>query len=80
MLQCQHETLSFKQVHVFFDWKCIEAVNNDFDKTFSETFSEKKKLPINNLSDSDKKAVEYFLKRYDPNITKVDKGGATTIR
>ena len=49
----------------------IEAVNNDADKTFLE----KKKLPINNLSNSDKKAIEYFSKLDDLIITKQVKEG-----
>ena len=44
-----------------------------------ERFSDKKKLPKNNLKDTDEKAREYFSKRNDPVITKADKGGATVI-
>ena len=38
-----------------------------------------KKLPKNNLTDTDKSAIEYFSKRNDLVITKADKGGATVI-
>ena len=40
---------------------------------------EKKKLPRNNLSESDKVAIYYFTKREDIVITKADKGGAAAI-
>lgn len=41
--------------------------------------SQRKKLPINNLSNNDKKAIQYFSKRDDLIITKADKEGATVI-
>ena len=44
-----------------------------------ERFSDTKKLPKNNLTDTDKNAIEYFSKRKDLVITKADKGGATVI-
>ena len=53
----------------------IEAVNKDIVERFSDT----KKLPKNNLTDTDKNAIEYFSKRNDLVITKVDKGRATVI-
>ena len=53
----------------------IEAVNKDIVKRFSDT----KKLPKNNLTDTDKNAIEYFSKRKDLVITKADKGGANVI-
>ena len=53
----------------------IEAVNKDIVERFSDT----KKLPKNNLTDTDKNAIEYFLKRNDLLITKANKGGATVI-
>ena len=39
----------------------------------------KKELPRNNLSKSDKAAIDYFTKREDIVTTKADKGGATVI-
>ena len=53
----------------------IEAVNKDIVERFSDT----KKLPKNNLPDTDKNAIEYFSKCNDLVITKADKGGATVI-
>ena len=53
----------------------IEAVNKDI----VERFSDQNKLPKNNLTDTDKNAIEYFSKRNDLVITKADKGGATVI-
>ena len=44
-----------------------------------ERFSDKNKLPENNLTDTDKNAIEYFLKRNDLVKTKADKGGVTVI-
>ena len=44
-----------------------------------ERFSDKNKLVQNNLTDTEKNAVEYFLKCNSPVIMKVDKGGATAI-
>ena len=44
-----------------------------------ERFSDTKKLPKNNLTDTDKSAIEYISKRKDLVITKADKGGATVI-
>ena len=40
---------------------------------------EKKKFPRNNLSESDKAAIDYFAKQEDIVITKADKVGATVI-
>ena len=40
---------------------------------------EKKKFPRNNLSESDKAAIDYLTKQEDIVITKADKGGATVI-
>ena len=40
---------------------------------------EEKKLPRNNLSESDKAAIHYFTKQEDIVITKLDKGGTTAI-
>ena len=40
-----------------------------------ERFSDKNKLPKDNLTDTDKNAIEYFSKRNDLVITKADKGG-----
>ena len=42
-------------------------------------FSDTKKLSKNNLTDTDKTAIEYFSKRNDLVITKADKGRATVI-
>ena len=53
----------------------IEAVKKDI----VERFSDKKKLPKSDLTDTDKNAVEYFSKCNDLVITKADKGGATVI-
>ena len=44
-----------------------------------ERFSDKKKLPQNNVTDTEKKAVEYFFKCNNPVILKAEKGGATAI-
>ena len=44
-----------------------------------ERFSDTKKLPKNNLTDTDKNAIKYFSKRNDLVLTKADKGGATVI-
>ena len=44
-----------------------------------ERFSDIKKLPKNNLTDTDKNAIEYFPKRNDLVITKADKSGAIVI-
>ena len=44
-----------------------------------ERFSDTKKLPKNNLTDTDKNATEYFSKRNHLVITKADKGGANVI-
>ena len=44
-----------------------------------ERFSNTKKLPKNNLTDTDKNAIEYFLKRNDLVITKADKDGTIVI-
>ena len=40
---------------------------------------EKKNLPRNNFSISDKRAKDYFRKREDIVLTKDEKGGATVI-
>ena len=48
-------------------------------KDIVERFSDKNKLVQNNLTDTEKNAVEYFLKCNSPVIMKVDKGGATAI-
>ena len=40
---------------------------------------EKKKLPRNYFSESDKAAIDYFTKREDIVITETDKGGPTAI-
>ena len=53
----------------------IEAANKDIVERFSDT----KKLPKNQLTDTDKNAIEYFWKRNDLVITKEGKGGATVI-
>ena len=42
-------------------------------------FSDKNKLAQNNLTDTEKNAVEYFLKCNNPVIMKADKGRATAI-
>ena len=44
-----------------------------------EWFSDKTKLPKNNLTDIHKKALEHFSKRNDLVITKADKRGETVI-
>ena len=44
-----------------------------------ERFSDTKKLPKNNLTDTDKNAIEYFAKSKDLVITNADKGRATVI-
>ena len=44
-----------------------------------ERFSDTRKLPKNDLTDTDKNAIEYFSKRNDLVITKADKGGPTVI-
>ena len=44
-----------------------------------ERFSDTKKLPNNNLTDTDKNAIDYFSKRKDLVITKADKDGTTVI-
>ena len=44
-----------------------------------ERFSDTKKLPKNNLTDTEKNAIEYFSKRKDLVITKAYKGGTTVI-
>ena len=44
-----------------------------------ERFSDTKKLPRNNSTDTDKNALEYFSKRNDLVIMKADKGEATVI-
>ena len=51
----------------------IEAVNKDI----VERFSDKNKLPKNNLTDTEKNAIAYFSKRNHLVITKEDKGGPT---
>ena len=53
----------------------IEAVNKDIVERFSDT----KKFPKINLTDTDKNAIEYFSECNDLVITKADKGGATVI-
>ena len=55
--------------------KFIEAVNKDV----VERFSYKNKLPKNNLTGTDKNAIEYFSKCNNLVITKADKAGATVI-
>ena len=42
-----------------------------------QRFSDKNKLPKNNLTQTDKNAIESFVKRNDLVITKANKGGAT---
>ena len=44
-----------------------------------ERFSDTKKLPKNDLTDTDKNAIKYFPKRNDLVMTKADKSGATVI-
>ena len=44
-----------------------------------ERFSDKKKLPKNNLTDTDKNPAENFSRRNDLVITKAEKGEATVI-
>ena len=44
-----------------------------------EKFSDKNKLPKNNLTDSDNNAIEHFSRRNDLVITEADKDGATVI-
>ena len=44
-----------------------------------ERFTDKNKLPKNNLTDTNKNSVERFSKRNDLVITKADKGGLTVI-
>ena len=51
------------------------TVNSNVDKKLSE----KKKLPINNISNSDKKEIEYFSKWGDLIVIKADKGMVTVI-
>ena len=53
----------------------IEAVNIYVVKTFLD----ENKLPKNNLSDTDKNAIEYFEKCNNLVITKADKDGATVF-
>ena len=53
----------------------IEAVNKDIVERSSDT----KKLPKNNLTDTDKNATEYFSKCNNLVIMKADKGTATVI-
>ena len=48
-------------------------------KDIVERFSDKKKLHQNNVTDTEKKAVEYFFKCSNPVILKAGKGGATAI-
>ena len=55
--------------------KFVEAIETNIEKILQE----KKELPRNNLSKSDKAAIDYFTKREDIVITKADKGGATAI-
>ena len=47
----------------------VEAVENNVGNILQE----KKKLPRNNLSESDKAAIDYFTKRQDIVIIKADK-------
>ena len=42
-------------------------------------FQIRNELPKNNLTDTDKNAIEYFSKRNNLVIMKADKGGATVI-
>ena len=44
-----------------------------------ERFSDKNKLPKNDLTENDKNATEYFLKCKDFVMTKANKGGTTVI-
>ena len=44
-----------------------------------ERSSYKNKLPKNNLTDTNKNAIEHFSKRNNLVIMKADKGGATVI-
>ena len=44
-----------------------------------ERFSDKNKLPKNDLTENDKNAIEYFLKCKDFVMTKANKGGTTVI-
>ena len=53
----------------------IEAVN----KSIVKKFSDKNKLPKNNLTDTNNNAIKYFRKRNDLVITKADKIGKTVI-
>ena len=53
----------------------VEAVENNVENILQE----KKKLPRNNLSESNKAAIDYFTKQDDIVISKADKGRATVI-
>ena len=53
----------------------VEAVENNVENILQE----KKKLPRNYFSESDKAAIDYFTKREEIVITKTDKGGPTAI-
>ena len=53
----------------------IESLDNDIEKLITN----KQKLPKNNLSPMDRKALKFFSNRTDLVITKADKGGATVI-
>ena len=48
-------------------------------KILWKDFQIRNKLPKNNLTDTDKNAIEYFSKRNNLVIMKADKGGATVI-
>ena len=48
-------------------------------KILWKDFQIRNKLPKNNLTDTDKNAIEYFSKRNNLVKMKADKGGATVI-
>ena len=53
----------------------VEAVKNNVENILQE----KKELPRNNLSKSDKAAIDYFTKREDIVITKADEALRVSI-
>lgn len=48
-------------------------------KKYRKDFAREEKLPRNNLSETDKAAINHFTKREGIVITEADKGGASVI-
>ena len=65
--------------HHFVHFGSVETFADTVENSARNILQEKKEFPTNNLSKSNKAAIDYFTKRVNIVLTKADNEGATVI-